>query len=96
MYTRCNNEKFIIIRRWLYIINSALKGFKLSIIIFVLLFILFGTISAYKSYGKTWIIKDNKFKSVYKDYNDCIKNNLGTKTTKICNNKDKVYYINNK
>ena len=74
-------------------INSALKGLKLSIIIFVLFFITFGTISAYKSYGKTWIIKDNKFKSVYKNYDDCIKNNLGTKTTKICKNKNKVYYI---
>jgi len=74
-------------------INSALKGLKLSIIIFVLFFIIFGTISAYKSYGKTWIIKDNKFKSVYNNYDDCMKNNLGTKTTKICKNKNKVYYI---
>ena len=74
-------------------INSALKGLKLSIILFVLFFIIFGTISAYNSYGKTWIIKDNKFKSVYKNYDDCIKNNLGTKTTEICKNKDKVYYV---
>jgi len=74
-------------------INSALKGLKLSIILFVLFFIIFGTISAYKSYGKTWIIKDNKFKSVYNNYDDCMKNNLGTKTTKICKNKNKVYYI---
>ena len=74
-------------------INSALKGLKLSIIIFVLFFIIFGTISAYNSYGKTWVFKDNKFKSVYKNYDDCIKNNLGTKTTKICKNKNKVYYI---
>ena len=75
-------------------INSALKGLKLSIILFVLFFIIFGTISAYKSYGKTWIIKDNKFKSVYNNYDDCMKNNLGTKTTIICKNKNKVYYIN--
>lgn len=76
------------------IIENAFKGIKLAVLIGVVLFIVIGAVCAYNAYGDTWTIENNQFKEVYDDYDDCMRNNLGTGTTDKCNDDSQVIYKN--
>lgn len=70
------------------------KYFKITILIPILIFVAIGIYLGIKNYNNTWTIEDGHFKSIYEDYDDCINNNLGTKTNDICDDKNKVKYLN--
>lgn len=49
-------------------------------------------ICAYEAHGDTWTIDNGKFKSIYDNREDCIKENLGTGTTEMCDDETQVIY----
>ena len=75
------------------ILEGVVQGYKLLISLIVIFFLVVGTVCACDAYGDTWTI-DGGFKSIYDDYDDCIRNNLGTGTTEICNDEKQVKYRN--
>lgn len=75
-------------------IQLFLKYIKNIFLVILLLFIAISIYLAIKAYNNTWTIENNHFKSIYDDYDDCMKNNSGTGTTDICKNKNKVKYKN--
>lgn len=74
--------------------ESIFKIIKNTFLIIIVLFIIICIYLASKAYNNTWTIEDNHFKSVYDDYDDCIKSRLGTATTDICKDKNKVKFKN--
>ena len=76
------------------IIENAFNGIKIAIFIVIGLFVGIGAVCAYNAYDKTWTIEDKQFKQIYDDYDDCIRNNMGTGTTEICDDESEVIYKN--
>lgn len=76
------------------IIEYLAEGFAMAIGIFIIIFVVVGVFSAKDAHNKTWTIEDGKFKSIYDDYEDCFRTNLGTQTTDICDDENKVIYKN--
>ncbi len=76
------------------LINNGIKGFQLAIILFVITFIVVGTICACNAYGDTWTVQNGKYKEVYNNREECIKTNLMTGTTKKCDDSKQVIYKN--
>ena len=74
--------------------KEILKFIRNTLLIIFAIFIIVGICFGIKNYNKTWTIEDKHFKSIYKDYDDCMNNNLGTGTTDICKDKKKVKYKN--
>ena len=65
------------------------KVFVIGLKIFIILFIILAFICSCEAYGNTWTIDDGKFKSVYRDREECIRMN-GNKA--ICDDESQVMY----
>ena len=74
--------------------ETIYKIFKNTLIVFILLFLLIAGYCSYKAYNNTWTIDDGHVKYIYDDYDDCFMNHLGTKTTDICKDEEKVIFKN--
>lgn len=78
----------------LRLINEFGKGIQIGFKIIVILFIVVAVVCSCNAFGNTWTIDDGGFKSVYDDRDECIKENLGTGTTEICDDEEQVIYKN--
>lgn len=74
--------------------KELFKFVRNSLLVIFLIFIVVGVFLAIKAYNNTWTIEDNHFKTVYDSYDDCMKTNLGTGTTSICDDEKQVKYKN--
>ena len=73
-------------------LNECIKSIQTGIAIMVVLFLIVGIYCACNAHGNTWDIEDGHFKSIYDNRDDCIKSNLGTGTTEMCDDETQVIY----
>ena len=67
---------------------------RIQILLITAIFIVIGIICAYNAFGNTWTIQDGHFKEVYDNKEECLKSNLGTRTTDKCYDDKQVIYKN--
>ena len=74
-----------LIEMYYKIVQSVILGI-------VILFIIVGIHCAIDAYGDTWTIDDGKFKSIYDNKEDCMRNKIGTGTSDVCDDETQVIY----
>ncbi len=60
--------------------------------IVITIIVVLGIIQACKSHDNTWTIEDGHFKTIYDDFDECFRDNLGTGTTDKCYDDNRILY----
>lgn len=75
-------------------INKFISGYFIGIAIVIILIIILAVVAGSKTYDDTWTIEDGKFKSIYADREECVKDNmwLGLDSAEMCDDDSQVIY----
>lgn len=79
-----------------FYLSKFISGYFLGIALVIIIIIIMVISAGSKTYNDTWTIESGKFKSIYDDREECIKDNmwLGLDSDEMCDDDSKVIYRN--